>query len=139
MQVLREIKKRNIITEFCLRIKAYFLTVQLWPINHYHFWHKMITFIQTQWRIGTMSKRRGYAQKKAEKEMMILSLVFRFNHIYHLDKKKTHLLIWLQSRYKEGRIHGYPSRVRVGRGCFWGYLIICADLVRPKIEILPKK
>ena len=25
--------------------------------------------------------------------------------------------------WKQGRIHGYPSRMRVGRGCIWGYLI----------------
>ena len=33
---------------------------------------------------------------------------------------------------KQGRIHGYPSRVRVGRGHIWGYLIIWAGAVRPK-------
>ena len=40
---------------------------------------------------------------------------------------------------KQGRIHGYPSRVRVGRGCYWGYQIIWAGAVRQKIAKTPKK
>ena len=33
---------------------------------------------------------------------------------------------------KQGRIHGYPSRVRVGRGHIWGHLITWAGAVRPR-------
>ena len=33
---------------------------------------------------------------------------------------------------KQGRIHGYPSRMRVGRGHNWGHQIIWAGAVRPK-------
>ena len=33
---------------------------------------------------------------------------------------------------KQGRIHGYPSRMWVGRGCIWGHLIIWAGAVRLK-------
>ena len=34
---------------------------------------------------------------------------------------------------EQGRIHGYPSRVRVGRGRNWGHQIIWAGAVKPKI------
>ena len=33
---------------------------------------------------------------------------------------------------EQGQIHGYPSCMRVGRGCILGHLIIWAELVRPK-------
>ena len=32
----------------------------------------------------------------------------------------------------QGLIQGYPSRVRVGRGCVWGHFIIWAGAVRPE-------
>ena len=35
-------------------------------------------------------------------------------------------------------LHGYPSRVRVGRGCVWGHLIIWAGAVRPKTAVTQK-
>ena len=35
----------------------------------------------------------------------------------------------LKTKNKQGRIHGYPSCVRVGRGCFWGHPIIWAGAV----------
>ena len=28
---------------------------------------------------------------------------------------------------RQGRIHGYPSHVRVGRGYIWGHMIICEE------------
>ena len=40
---------------------------------------------------------------------------------------------------KQGRIHGYPSRVRVGRGHIRGHLIIWAEAVRQKIAKTHKK
>ena len=40
---------------------------------------------------------------------------------------------------KQGRIHGYPSRVRVGRGCIWDHLIIWVGAVRPKTAKKQKK
>ena len=40
---------------------------------------------------------------------------------------------------KQGRIHGYPSRVRVGRGHIWGHLVIWAGAVRPKSAKTHKK
>ena len=39
---------------------------------------------------------------------------------------------------QQGRIHGYPSRVRVGRGRNQGHHIIWAGAVRPK-TIKPQK
>ena len=40
---------------------------------------------------------------------------------------------WAQAvMQKQGRIHGYPSRVRVGRGPNWGYQIILAGAAMPK-------
>ena len=33
---------------------------------------------------------------------------------------------------EKGRIHGYSSRVRVGRGRIWGHLIIWAGALRPE-------
>ena len=40
---------------------------------------------------------------------------------------------------EEGRIHGYPSRVRVGRGRIGGHWIIWAGAVRPKTAKTKKK
>ena len=40
---------------------------------------------------------------------------------------------------KQGRIHGYPSRVRVGRGYIGGHLITLVGAVRPKTAKPPKK
>ena len=39
---------------------------------------------------------------------------------------------FLRINKEQGRIHGYPSRVRVGRGYIWGHFIIWAGTVRPK-------
>ena len=36
---------------------------------------------------------------------------------------------------KQGRIHGYPSPMRVGRGHNWGQWSICAGAVRPKTTL----
>ena len=41
--------------------------------------------------------------------------------------------IWnIKSFLEQGRIHSYPCRVRVGRGCIWSNLIIWTGAVRPK-------
>ena len=41
---------------------------------------------------------------------------------------------------KQGRVYGYPSRMRVGRGCIWGHLIIWTGVVvRPKTAEKPNK
>ena len=40
---------------------------------------------------------------------------------------------------KQGRIHGYPSRVRVGRGPICGHSIIWVGTVRPKTAKTQKK
>ena len=65
---------------------------------------------------------------------------------------KNRLAVWLAHHFewkysqpqerlckKQGRIHGYPSRVRVGRGCIWGHSIIWAGAVRPKTAKTQKK
>ena len=44
--------------------------------------------------------------------------------------------IWL---WKQGWIHGYPSRVRVSKGCIWGHLIIWVGAVRPNSAKTLKK
>ena len=44
-----------------------------------------------------------------------------------------------KERWKQGRIHGYLSRVRVGRGGFWGHFIIWAGAVGPKTTKTQKK
>ena len=41
--------------------------------------------------------------------------------------------------FKQGRIHGYPSRVRVGRGPNRGHFIIWAGAVRPETSKTQKK
>ena len=46
---------------------------------------------------------------------------------------------WGQKKKKQGRIHGYPSRVQVGRGHNWGHQIIWAGAVKPKIPKTQKK
>ena len=54
-------------------------------------------------------------------------------------------LTWEQHRVhqkfetKQGRRNGYPSRVRVGRGCIWGHIIIWAEAVRQKTAKNKKK
>ena len=45
-------------------------------------------------------------------------------------------LQWFKS--KQGRIHGYPSRVQVGRGRNLGHQIIWAGAVKPKTAKTPK-
>ena len=42
------------------------------------------------------------------------------------------ILSQTQNQVKQGWIHGYPSHVRVGRGHFWGHLMIWAGAVGPK-------
>ena len=37
-------------------------------------------------------------------------------------------------KYEQGRIHGYPSRVRVGKGHNLGHQIIWAGAVKPKTK-----
>ena len=44
-----------------------------------------------------------------------------------------------QRYYQQGRIHGYPSRVRVGRGHNLGQWNIWAGAIRPKPPLTPKK
>ena len=44
-----------------------------------------------------------------------------------------------KNQLKQGWIHGYPSRVRVGRGHIWGHSIIWAGAVRPKTTKTQKK
>ena len=53
--------------------------------------------------------------------------------IYRLQAYLLAIHIRTNSRFKsQGRIHGYPSRVRVGRGRIWGHFIIWARAMRPK-------
>ena len=40
-------------------------------------------------------------------------------------------LMYKRNYKEQGRIHGYPSRVRVGRSCIGSHLIIWAGAVRP--------
>ena len=47
--------------------------------------------------------------------------------------------LWGESVYKQDRIHGYPSRARVGRGHNWGQWNIWAGALRPKTPLRPKK
>ena len=56
--------------------------------------------------------------------------------------RNASFIICLQSEqnvHQQGRIHGYPSRLRVGRGCIWGHLIIWEGAVRPKTTKKNKK
>ena len=43
------------------------------------------------------------------------------------------------AKWKQGRIHGYPSRVRVGRGHNLGQWNIWAGAIRPKKNIKAEK
>ena len=54
------------------------------------------------------------------------------NTVFTLKMQKLGKVVRLSLTVKQGRIHGYPSCVRVGRGCIWGYLITWAGAVRPK-------
>ena len=45
---------------------------------------------------------------------------------------------WPSYEYKQGRIHGYPSRVRVGRGHNLGQWNIWAGAIRPKTPLTLK-
>ena len=74
--------------------------------------------------------------------MNSLSHWWEFNFI-PLVRKKSFPLVRIppygDHGYKQGRIHGYPSRVQVGRGHIWGYFIIWAGAVRPKNAKTQKK
>ena len=61
------------------------------------------------------------------------------NTVFTLKMQKLGKVVRLSLTVKQGRIHGYPSCVRVGRGCIWGHLITWAGAVRPKTTKTPKK
>ena len=60
--------------------------------------------------------RRRSGEKRKEKKFGLRKKLF-FSHSWK----------------KQGQIHGYPSRVRLGRGCFWVHLITWAGAMRSKI------
>ena len=47
--------------------------------------------------------------------------------------------MWNHQFDKQGRIHGYPSHLRVGRSYYWGHQIIWAGAVQPKTSKTQKK
>ena len=68
-----------------------------------------------------------------QKETKELGLCKGGLEIIEIRLEKISFLLCMFSPFlkKQGRIHGYPSRVRVGRGCVWGHFIILARAVSP--------
>ena len=68
-------------------------------------------------------KRNGLSVQWSLMMRSVIQSMLIFFKLSRLEPKMTQ---------EQGRIHGYPSRVRVGRGCIWGHLITWAGAVRPK-------
>ena len=122
------------------KISYFFKSLTEWLIQFYSvgswFWKKLWLH---RW-LSLLSKRM---QKACCKVCWRYGINQKIYIQWNPAVKLLPVFMWFQyfsiSREEQGRIHGYSSCMRVGRGRNWGHQIIWAGAVKPKIPKTQKK